>query len=281
MTDVDLTVPVGRVQRSDLLWLARTGALSRSAAFPGPPAPCGRHVILSELTNDRSGAPPRGHNGRPEYFGVGWGSHLRRTRHMRIRRAHTTPKRGPATGDRGAPRTTTFDAEALSHVDSLYRTALRLTRAPADAEDLVQETYLKAFRAAGSFEPGTNLRAWLFTILHNTVRNRFRDRARDGESVDTEMAERAADASVASEPGGPVTPETLLLRETLGPELQAAVDALPEAFRQVVWLRDVEEFSYAEIANMLDVPLGTVMSRLSRARRMLFDRLHHLKPANV
>ncbi len=200
---------------------------------------------------------------------------------MRIRGAHTTPKRGPVTGDRGAPRSKTFDAEALSHVDSLYRTALRLTRAPADAEDLVQEAYLKAFRAAESFEPGTNLRAWLFTILHNTARNRFRDRARDGESVDTEMAERAADASLASEPGGAVTPETLLLRETLGPELQAAVDALPEAFRQVVWLRDVEEFSYAEIANMLNVPLGTVMSRLSRARRMLFDRLHHLKPANV
>lgn len=200
---------------------------------------------------------------------------------MRIAGAHTTPKRGPAYGDRRAPRTTAFDVEALGHVDSLYRTALRLTRAPADAEDLVQETYLKAFRAAESFEPGTNLRAWLFTILHNTARNRFRDRARDGVSVDTEMAERAADASIAAEPGGAVTPETLLLRETLGPELRAALDALPEAFRQVVWLRDVEEFSYAEIAKMLDVPLGTVMSRLSRARRALFDRLHHMKPANV
>src|SRR3982074_1920501 len=87
-----------------------------------------------------------------------------------------------------------FEAEALASLDSLYRAALRLTRVPADAEDLVQETYLKAFRAAGSFEPGTNLRAWLFTILHNTARNRARDRARDTVAVDSEVGDRAADA---------------------------------------------------------------------------------------
>jgi RNA polymerase sigma-70 factor (ECF subfamily) len=191
---------------------------------------------------------------------------------MRIGRAKTTPKGGRS------GRVPAFDAEALGHVDSLYRTARRLTRTPADAEDLVQETYLKAFRAAESFEPGTNLRAWLFTILHNSARNRARDRARDTVAVDSEAVERAADI----EPGGEsVTPETLLVRETLGPELQAAVDALPEVFRQAVWLRDVEEFSYAEIARMLDVPLGTVMSRISRGRRMLFDRLHPLKPVNA
>src|ERR1043165_4538533 len=86
-----------------------------------------------------------------------------------------------------------FEAEALASLDSLYRTALRLTRVPADAEDLVQDTYLKAFRAADSFEPGTNLRAWLFTILHNTARNRVRDRARDTVSVDSETVDRAAD----------------------------------------------------------------------------------------
>src|ERR1700693_5826928 len=84
-----------------------------------------------------------------------------------------------------------FEAEALVSLDSLYRTALRLTRVPADAEDLVQETYLKAFRAAHRFEPGTNLRAWLFTILHNTARNRARDRVRDTVSIDSEAAERA------------------------------------------------------------------------------------------
>jgi len=166
-----------------------------------------------------------------------------------------------------------FEAEALSAIDSLYRTALRLTRDPADAEDLVQETYLKAFRAAERFERGTNLRAWLFTILHNTARNRVRDRARDAVTVDSETVERAAD--VAALPGAPraETPEAQLIRETLDPDLKAAVEALPDAFRQAVWLRDVEEFSYAEIAAMLDVPVGTVMSRISRGRRMLFEAL--------
>jgi RNA polymerase sigma-70 factor, ECF subfamily len=177
----------------------------------------------------------------------------------------------------GEPARAAFEAEALASVDSLYRTALRLTRVPADAEDLVQETMLKAFRAADRFEPGTNLRAWLFTILHNTARNRARDRVRDHVDVDSETVERASDQLQ----GNPETPETLLMRETLTPELQAAIDDLPEAFRQAVWLRDVEEFSYAEIAEMLGVPVGTVMSRISRGRRMLFDRLQHLRPAHV
>src|SRR5215813_8109911 len=118
-----------------------------------------------------------------------------------------------------------FEAEALASLDSLYRAALRLTRVPADAEDLVQETYLKAFRAADSFKPGTNLRAWLFTILHNTARNRVRDRA-----VDSELVERAAELPSG---GGPAdTPESLLLRDILDPEVQAASDALPGACRQ-------------------------------------------------
>jgi RNA polymerase sigma-70 factor, ECF subfamily len=164
-----------------------------------------------------------------------------------------------------------FEAEALASVDSLYRTALRLVRAPSDAEDLVQETYLKAFRAADRFEPGTNLRAWLFTILYNTARNRLRDQFRDAVTVDDEAVERVADRLAAD--SAVETPETALLRKTLTPELQAAVDALPDRFRQTVWLRDVEEFTYAEIAGMLNVPIGTVMSRLSRGRRMLFERL--------
>src|SRR4051812_33687943 len=170
-----------------------------------------------------------------------------------------------------------FEAEALEFVDSLYRTALRLTRVPADAEDLVQDTYLKAFRAADSFERGTNLRAWLFTILHNTARNRVRDRAREIVGIDSETVDHAADMwSVGGE-----TPETALLRDTLAPDLQAAIDALPDAFRQAVWLRDVEEFSYAEIAGMLGIPIGTVMSRISRGRHMLFEKLQHLRPANA
>ena len=176
----------------------------------------------------------------------------------------------------------TFEAEALACVDSLYRTALRLTHVPADAEDLVQETYLKAFRAADRFQAGTNLRAWLFTILHNTARNRARDLARSTVTADSDAVERADEqAGTWARAGSPVTPETLLLRDTLTPDLQAAVEALPDAFRQAVWLRDVEEFSYAEIAEMLAIPVGTVMSRISRGRRLLFDRLQHLRPVNA
>jgi RNA polymerase sigma-70 factor, ECF subfamily len=176
----------------------------------------------------------------------------------------------------------TFEAEALASLDSLYRTALRLTRRPADAEDLVQETYLKAFRAADTFEPGTNLRAWLFTILHNTARNRARDLGREAVAADSDALERAVEMLDArGHAGDLVTPETILLRDTLTPDLQAAVDALPPAFREAVWLRDVEEFSYAEIAAMLSIPLGTVMSRISRGRRLLFDRLQHLRTVHA
>lgn len=164
-----------------------------------------------------------------------------------------------------------FTTEALSYVDSLYGTALRLTRRTADAEDLVQDTYLKAFRSSIQFERGTNLKAWLFTILHNTFRNMRRHDGRNPVDVDSEVVEQA------EAPAGQQNPEQLLTRATLDSDLQAALDGLPEAFRQAVWLRDVEEFTYAEIARMVDVPIGTVMSRISRGRRMLFDRLSKLK----
>ena len=170
------------------------------------------------------------------------------------------------------PGSTGFAADALRLLDPLYATALRLTRNRADAEDLVQDTFVKALRFTDQFEPGTNLKAWMFTILHNTWRNRLRDAARDAVDVDSERVEQAA-----AGPGlaSPETPERILLRDTLDAELQAALDAMPEAFRDAVWLRDVEEFSYAEIAGMLGVPIGTVMSRISRGRRMLFERLRH------
>ncbi len=193
---------------------------------------------------------------------------------MRIRTARPA---APKPGSRPS-RSGSFEAEALTYLDGLYRAALRLTRVPADAEDLVQETYLRAFRAADSFEPGTNLRAWLFTILHNTARNRARDRARDHVTIDSDTVDRVADVRVD---GSAETPETLLIRATLAPELQAAIDALPDNFRQAVWLRDVEEFSYAEIAGMLEIPVGTVMSRISRGRRMLFQRLKNTQNVAV
>jgi RNA polymerase sigma-70 factor, ECF subfamily len=194
---------------------------------------------------------------------------------MRIRGAPNAVTDGPSVSN----KLSAFERDVLAELDSMYRTARRLSRDRADAEDLVQDTYLKAFRAAGQFEPGTNLRAWLFTILHNTARNRFRDRARDTVSINSDVVDRAADAPPGASSGSVNTPETLLLRDTLAPELQSAIDALPETFREAVWLRDVEEFSYAEIAEMLDVPIGTVMSRISRGRHLLFERLNPARAA--
>jgi RNA polymerase sigma-70 factor (ECF subfamily) len=168
-----------------------------------------------------------------------------------------------------------FETDALTHLDSLYGTALRLTRNAADAQDLVQDTYVKAFKSRRQFTAGTNLKAWLFTILHNTFRNRRRDIGRDPIDVDSERVDLAAPRDPAD------TPEEQLLRGAMGPELQEALDSLPEAFREAVWLRDVEEFPYAEIAEMLGIPVGTVMSRISRGRRMLYDKMvsAHVEPA--
>lgn len=188
-------------------------------------------------------------------------------------RRRSTPAGTSLPGAPGAPgNDDPFTTEALSYVDSLYGTALRLTRRPADAEDLVQDTYLKAFRASGQFARGTNLKAWLFTILHNTFRNMRRHDGRNPIDVDSETVEQAADVA-----GALYTPEQLLTRASLDADLQLALDELPDAFRQAVWLRDVEEFTYAEIAEMVGVPIGTVMSRISRGRRLLFERLSREK----
>ena len=172
---------------------------------------------------------------------------------------------GPAS--EGGPETE-FALAALAHIDSLYGTALRLTRRAADAEDLVQDTYLKAFRAASQFQRGTNLKAWLFTILRNVNRNWKRDRARAIVVVDGEAVDQCEGADAESE-----TPEARLLREVGSRDLRAAIESLPRAPAQTVWLRDVEGLSYAEIAKRLDIPIGTVMSRLSRARSLLYRRL--------
>jgi RNA polymerase sigma-70 factor (ECF subfamily) len=176
---------------------------------------------------------------------------------------------------RPSPDPSAFADDVLQFLEPLYRTALRLTRDRADAEDLVQDTIVKALRFSTRFESGTNLKAWLYTILHNTWRNRRRDAARDAVEVDSTRVDEAA--SVAGGPSEPDTPERILMSRTLDEDLQAALDEMPEAFREAVWLRDVEEFSYAEIAEMLGVPIGTVMSRISRGRRTLFERLRHTR----
>jgi RNA polymerase sigma-70 factor (ECF subfamily) len=166
-----------------------------------------------------------------------------------------------------------FSAEALEYLDALYGTAVRLARTADAAQDLVQDTYLKAFRARDRFVPGTNLKAWLYTILHNTWRNRRRDRARSRVEADSEAVDQAADQAGDMVSAAPDSPEALLVNAALSDELRAALDGLPEAFREAIWLRDVEELTYQEIATALDVPIGTVMSRLSRGRKQLYAAL--------
>ncbi len=176
------------------------------------------------------------------------------------------PHAPPADPDR-------FTAEALEYLDALYGTAVRLARTPDAAQELVQDTYLKALRARDRFVPGTNLKAWLYTILHNTWRNQRRDRARSRVEADSDAVDLAADQAGDMVSAAPDSPEALLVNAALSEELREALDGLPEAFREAVWLRDVEELTYQEIATALDVPIGTVMSRLSRGRRQLHAAL--------
>lgn len=161
---------------------------------------------------------------------------------------------------------TPLPAEALSHLDALHNLARWLARDPAEAEDLVQETYLRAIRAAHQFRPGTNLRAWLFQILRNTFFTRYKRKGREPEAMDPEVLDGMAS------PGGMVSPDDRLAASadgTAGLDLTAALDRLPEEYRSVVLLADLEDFSMGEIAAIMDCPVGTVKSRLFRARGIL------------
>lgn len=169
-----------------------------------------------------------------------------------------------------------FETEALSFLDALYRTGLRMTRSEAEAEDLVQETYIRAFRFRQQFTPGTNLKAWLFRILTNTFINQYRRKAARPETTELDDVEESIlyrhmrDVSPGS---SSPDPEAELIDNTLSSEVKEALEALPEKFRTTLLL-DVEGFSYKEIAEMLDIPIGTVMSRLHRGRKFLQKRLY-------
>ena len=171
-----------------------------------------------------------------------------------------------------------FEAEALRHLDALYRTALRMTRSEADAEDLVQETYIRAFRFRDQFTLGTNMKAWLFRILTNTFINTYRRKTAQPEVTDLDgidefsLYRRMADDRAAS---SSPDPEAELLKTVVDTEVTDALEELPEKFRTTVLL-DVEGFSYKEIAEMLSIPIGTVMSRLHRGRKFLQKRLYDL-----
>lgn len=170
-----------------------------------------------------------------------------------------------------------LEDEALSHIDALYRTALRMTRNQSDAEDLVQETYLRAFRSLDQYRDGTNLRAWLFRIMTNAYINDYRKRARRPQSSslddieDFYLYDHLIDSGVQ-----PSTerPEEIVLNRLTAEDVVGALDSLSDDFRHVVLLADVEGFTYREIAEILDIPVGTVMSRLYRARRRLQAALY-------
>ena len=169
-----------------------------------------------------------------------------------------------------------FEAAAMPFVDALYNTAYRMTRNSEDAEDLVQETYLKAYRYYDKFEEGTNFKAWLFKIMKNTFINNYRkkqqaptlsDFAEIEESFENQVSEDASKPSMKN-------PEEELLENVLDEDVQGALDKLPPDYRMVVLLADLEEFSYKEIAEILEVPVGTVMSRLLEAAMLDFAREH-------
>jgi RNA polymerase sigma-70 factor (ECF subfamily) len=167
-----------------------------------------------------------------------------------------------------------FERDAMTFAPQLYSAALRMTRNPADAEDVVQETYLKAYRAYGTFQEGTNLKAWLYRILTNTYINKYRKQQRRpsevelGELQDLYLYKRLGEQSGASR-----SAEEEMLEQFVDGDITEAIESLPENFRLPVLYADVEGFSYKEIAEILDIPIGTVMSRLHRGRKALQRKL--------
>jgi len=166
-----------------------------------------------------------------------------------------------------------FEKEALPHMNSLYNFALRLTGDEEDADDLVQETYLKAFRFFDKFEKGTNCKAWLFRIMKNSFINDYRKQVREPDKVDYEDVQNFYE-TIKSDEVEYNHYEEDAFSNTLDDEVSKAISELPEDFRTVIILSDIEGFTYEEIADFVDIPVGTVRSRLHRARKMLYSQLY-------
>src|SRR5688572_19593555 len=162
-----------------------------------------------------------------------------------------------------------FEQLALGHIDSLYATGLRMTRDPRDSEDLVQDTMLTAYRFFDKFEPGTNIKAWLFKILTNTFINKYRKRVREREVRDLLDQEETPSLMSEDVTENSRDPEAMILGGIVSDDVKRALDAVPYDYRLAVVLSDLEDFSYKEIAEIMECPVGTVMSRLHRGRRLL------------
>jgi len=171
--------------------------------------------------------------------------------------------------DRKKVSTAEFEQAALPEISHLYKSALCLTRSKTEAEDLVQETYLRAFRFFDKFQPGTNCRAWLLTILRNLFIYRYQQKKREPEIVDLERIDQLYKSMVEQGEKERDNPENQLISRLMGGEIEKALRELSEEFRMAIMLVDIEELSYEQAAKLMECPIGTVRSRISRGRRML------------